>query len=314
MNILCIEPTWLTERVNALNAGRGILSKRYVGRDSILTNLGNGLVQIEVSGPISKTDSLMMQLFGGVSANAIKNAFDFAADTESIRGILLGIDSPGGSVAGLEAAADAIIAAAKVKPVFGVIQDLGASGAYWLGSQSSRIFANRTGLVGSIGSYLVMTDFTKMAEKIGLKVHVVKAGALKGTGVPGTEITNEQLAYIQELVNDTNAHFLNAVSAGRRMPISKVRSIADGRVHTGDKALQLGLIDQIGSASDALAALDRAATPAKQKLTAAQELNAVLKTEMKTSGSDRQTALQKVYTRDPELRQRYLQSTHSNYR
>ncbi len=118
-------------------------------------------------------------------------------------------------------------------------------------------------MIGSIGTYAVVSDMSGMAEQAGVKVHVVRAGEFKGTGVPGTEVTDEQLSEVQRLIDSRNDFFLRAVSAGRNMPIAQVRELADGRVHPAKEALSLNLIDSISSFD---AAFDKARKAANEHL------------------------------------------------
>lgn len=139
------------------------------------------------------------------------------------------------------------------------IEDIGASAAYWGASAASEITANAAAIVGSIGTYAVVTDLSAAAENDGVKVHVVRAGEYKGAGVPGTEVTDEQLAEVQRLINSRNDFFLRAVSSGRSLPIAQVRELADGRVHPAKDALNLRLIDRIASFDDAFTAARKVA-------------------------------------------------------
>ena len=134
---------------------------------------------------------------------------------EEVRGVMLYIDSPGGAVAGQKAFADEIAALASEKPTYAFIEDMGCSAAYWSASQTSRIYANDMAIVGSIGTYGVVYDASKMAEQEGIKVHVIRAGKWKGVGVTGTEISDEHLAKLQDEVNVLNEFFIEAVSNRR---------------------------------------------------------------------------------------------------
>ena len=179
----------------------------------------------------------------GASTVLARRSIRAAVADKTIDGILLLIDSPGGTVSGTGDLAEEVAAANKQKPVVAYIEDLGASAAYWVASQASKIYANPTAMVGSIGTFAVLYDFSEQADKLGVKVHVLRAGEFKGMATEGTEITDEQLAYWQGVVNDLNTHFLAGVSAGRKLPLSKVTELADGRVHVGIQAQRLGLID-----------------------------------------------------------------------
>ena len=175
-----------------------------------------------------------------------------------IAGILLVIDSPGGTVAGTEELADEVAAVAAVKPVHVYIEDCGCSAAYWVASQSAHIGINAGGMCGSIGTYGVVVDESKAAEAEGIQVHVVRAGEFKGAGTPGTVIEPKHLAELQQQVDTLNARFLAGVERGRRMSPEQVRTLADGRVHIGSAALSARLVDAVESYDAALQRLQLA--------------------------------------------------------
>lgn len=201
-----------------------------------------GVAVIDLAGPLMK---FRTSLSGGTSTVFARRQVRQAAGDEEVRAIVLRIDSPGGTVSGTRDLADEVAAAAKRKPVLAYVEDLAASAAYWIASQATAVYANATALVGSIGTFAVLWDQSAQAAQMGIKVHVVRAGDFKGAGTPGTEVTHEQLVEWQRLVNELNEHFLAGVAAGRRLPLARVRSLADGRVHVGASAVDLGLIDAV---------------------------------------------------------------------
>jgi len=211
-----------------------------------------GVAIVALSGPMMKHVS---SLSGGSSTVLARRQVRAAVADPDVKAVLLVIDSPGGTVAGTFDLADDVAAAAQKKPLVAYIEDLGASAAYAVASQASRIAANRGALVGSIGTYAVIDDYSGRAGQLGIKVHVVRAGEFKGAGVAGTEVTERQLAEWQRIVDQSNAHFLAAVSAGRRLPAARVAELADGRVHLAADAVSLGLIDAVESLDQTLAAL-----------------------------------------------------------
>jgi len=214
----------------------------------------DGVAVVELIGPLMKYAS---SLSGGTSTVQARRALRLAAADADVRAILLRIDSPGGTVSGTGDLADDVRRAATVKPVWAYIEDLGASAAYWVASQATRVWANGSALVGSIGTFAVAYDSSRRAENLGLKVHVLRAGTMKGAGEPGTPITPEQLAEWQRLVDELNAMFLMAVGSGRRLSADRVAELADGRVHVGQAAVDLKLVDEIGSIDQVLGAMQR---------------------------------------------------------
>jgi signal peptide peptidase SppA len=204
----------------------------------------DGVAVIALHGVLMKHQSSMQDSTSTVVARRLVRQATRSPDVQSI---LLHIDSPGGTVSGTPQLADDVATAAKAKPTIAYIENLCASAAYWIASQAGKIVAAPASLIGAIGTYGVIHDMSAAATLKGIKVHVVKAGAMKGAGVPGTEITAEQLAEHQRIVNDLNAFFLRGVASGRGMALAKVGELADGRVHVAAQAQQLGLIDGLQS-------------------------------------------------------------------
>lgn len=201
--------------------------------------------------------------WGGTSTEAIATALTEAKQDASIKGVLLSINSPGGTFAGTMELGQIVKDLASVKPVYSAITDLGASAAYWAASQSSKVFAAPDALVGSIGTFAAVADYSRMFENAGVKVHVIRAdttGEFKGAGTIGTSITETQLANMRQVMTSRNQFFLDAVSMGRNMPAAQLAQIADGRVFTAQESVQLGLVDQVGTASQALSELMSAIT------------------------------------------------------
>lgn len=218
---------------------RVALRQRAESSDGVGYTNFNGTAILNFVGPLMKSDSWVLQFFGGTSLAKMRRAVIDATNDPDVHSLLLRIDSPGGTVVGTADLADAIYAARRTKAVFAYIEDVGASGAYWIASQADKVFCNSTALVGSIGTYLVLEDVSEMASQLGVKVHVIRAGEFKGTGTPGTEITPEQIAMLQDRVNALNEHFLKGVARGRNLKLEQVRAVADGRVHIGKAAADI---------------------------------------------------------------------------
>ena len=219
----------------------------------------DGVAVVDLSGTLMKTVS---SLSSGTSTVNARRQIRQATDDPAVKAILLRIDSPGGTVAGTADLAGEISAAiAAGKPCYAFVEDLAASAAYWIASACTKVFSNATALVGSIGTYSTVADYSAAAAKQGVKVHVIRAGEFKGAGIPGTEITPQQLAEMQRMVNDLNAEFVSAVGAGRKLSAEAVAGLADGRLHVAKNAISFGLIDGIQSFDATLSQL-RAFAPA----------------------------------------------------
>lgn len=218
------------------------------------TRVVDGIAIVCASGPLMKHRASM----GGNTATVLmRRSLRQAANDTNVRGILICVDSPGGTVAGTKDLAREIAVAATKKPTNAFIEDLGASAAYWIASQASHLSAGSTALVGSIGTFAVVEDWSKRAEQMGVKVHVVKAGDNKGAGVPGTEVTDAHLAEMQRVIDGLNEHFLAGVAAGRKLSTSSVRALNDGRVHLADAAKDLKMIDDVETFDEAFDRLNQ---------------------------------------------------------
>jgi len=173
---------------------------------------------------------------------------------DNVEGILLDIDSPGGQVDGTQALADLIYSARGQKPIIANIDGTAASAAYWIASAADEIFMNETGLVGSIGVYMVHTDYTAQEDGNGIKRTVIRSGPLKAVGElpldePGT-------AHLNDIVNDLFDVFVASVARNRGIDEKIVREkMAHGGVAVGRQALSGGYIDSIGERGDALSAV-----------------------------------------------------------
>jgi len=219
--------------------------------------IADGVAIVEIVGDIWKEVPWLYSWSGcaATSTLEVRGAIERAEEDPEAEAILLRIDSPGGIIDGVQELADAIFEAKLrgKKPVHAYIEDLGASAAYWIASQASRISANMTAQVGSIGVYSVILDDSKKSEREGLRFHVIRSGKYKGTGA-GAEISDEELVPYQEVVDDLAGMFASDVARGRGISEQSARDVATGRTWTAPKARSLGLIDAIESLETAIAA------------------------------------------------------------
>lgn len=244
MGIWCIEPLWFQGMVAEYQAGR-LQEQPQVAADPDRRRYDvEGRVGIvPLVGPMTKGVSK----FGGTSTVETRRALRHAVRNPEVDAIVLAIDSPGGHVAGVQDLADDVAYLGRQKPITAHIDDLGASAAYWVGSQASRITANSTAEIGSIGTMAVLRDESKRLERLGIAVHVLSTGPYKGVGVEGAPLSSEALAYLQQRVHAINEHFLTAVGRGRRFTKAQLDLVSDGRVHGATTAQHLGLINHVQS-------------------------------------------------------------------
>lgn len=255
--IWAIEGHWFQAAIRSVSAGTWPMLAAHgdgvADVDVRVQDAGDGIAVIGIEGFMSKGPSK----FGGTSTVAVRQAFRTVTQEPAVKGILLHVDSPGGTVAGTSDLADDIRAANKVKPVFAQIDDLGASAAYWVAAQARFIGANKTAEIGSIGAFAVVEDTSKAAEDAGIKVHVVTSAAGKALLAAGVPVTDEALQVVQEQIDAFAGFFNDGVAQGRGMPIAEVRKLADGHTHLAAQALSLGMIDAVQSLDDTLAMLRR---------------------------------------------------------
>lgn len=218
----------------------------------------NGKASIAV---IRATGLLMKQSssLGGTSTVGLRRQIRQAVSEESVSGILLVLDSPGGSVAGMHDLGNEIRSATRKKPVWAFVDDLCASAAYFAAASANMIFANApTALIGSIGTMMTVYDVSTQAEREGIKALVFATGPLKGAGQPGTEVTEEQQSYFQGLIDSAQTHFDDAVKKGRGLSQTALNEVRTGGVFPATVALEKKLIDGIRSIESTIDALGAA--------------------------------------------------------
>ena len=211
---------------------------------------------IPLRGVIAHRMGTMEESSGGMSAERFTQMVKAATTDASVGTILLDVDSPGGTVAGLVEAADAVFDARESKRVIAIANSTMASAAYWIASQAHEIVAIPSALdrgIGSIGVFAVHQDLSAALEKEGVKITVIKAGANKAEGNPFEPLSEETKASIQASVDAAKAQFVKAVARGRGLTASDVvANLGDGRAFNAKDAKAIGLIDRIATFEDTL--------------------------------------------------------------
>ncbi len=178
------------------------------------------------------------------------NIDEFARDS-SITAVVLRIDSPGGGVAASQEIYESIKELKKKKKVVVSMGSVAASGGLLIACAADKIVANPGTITGSISAIMQFANVEELFKKIGVKASVVKSGQYKDIGSPLREMTPEERIIIQELVDDIYSQFIDVIVENRKLTREQVVAIADGRVFTGRKAKELGLVDQLGDLSSA---------------------------------------------------------------
>jgi len=170
------------------------------------------------------------------------------ADDDSVKAIIIHVNSPGGGVAASEEIYREVkrIRDEKKKYIASSIETVGASGAYYVSSATNKIYANGGSVVGSIGVIAEWVNYGDLMCWAKLKPELLKVGKFKDTGDPTRELTPDERAYMQGLIDNMYGQFVQAVAEGRHSKVEDIKPIADGRVWTGEQALGMHLIDGVG--------------------------------------------------------------------
>ena len=173
-------------------------------------------------------------------------------ESNSVKGVILSIDSPGGTTAGGEAIFDAVRELAAAKPVVAQVGTLAASAGYMIASASDHIVARKSSIVGSIGVLVQFPDITGLMDKIGVKLEEVKSSPLKAEPSPFNPTTDEERAMVRSMILDSYDWFVGLVAERRPLTRSEAAALADGSIFTGRQALEKKLVDELGGESEAI--------------------------------------------------------------
>jgi protease-4 len=197
-----------------------------------------GLVQVK--GPIE-------------DSRLVLEALDEFTRDDAIKAIVLRVDSPGGGVGPSQEIFRQVQRAAAVKPVVASMGSVAASGGYYVSAPCTRIVANPGTITGSIGVIAVIPDLENLLDKLGVKLQTVRTGELKGAGLPNRPLNEAERRMLAELNQDLYQQFLGDVIEARKLANPQIQAIKDSRVVSGRRALELGLVDQLGNYNDAVA-------------------------------------------------------------
>ncbi len=223
------------------------------------------------------------------------------AEMAAVRAIVMRIDSPGGAIAPTQEIYEEIRKTRhdSGKPFIASIGNVGASGGFYIASACDRIVANPGSITGSIGVILQWFDVKDLLTWAKLQPETIKSGAMKDAGSPFRELTPEERAYFQRIVMQLREQFVKAVADGRTGKISadEVNRIADGRVFTGQEALGLKLIDELGNLDDAVITAGRLAGIKGKPATIYPKKRRPSLFDLMTNGDDTESIVQRVLSR-----------------
>jgi protease IV len=191
---------------------------------------------------------------GIVSVDALTAQLDKARTDETVKAVILAINSPGGAVTASDTIYHKILELkAADKKVVALMKDTAASGGYYIAVAADKIVANRTTITGSIGAIFQTINTEGLEDKIGVRLITLKAGEYKDLMNPSRPITATERQLVQDILNTAHAQFKEAVAAGRGFDQATLDEISQGQIFSGERAQQLGLVDELGSLPEAIA-------------------------------------------------------------
>lgn len=214
------------------------------------------VVLMPQTAPLNPPNLQRIDLFGPIiDADDIVEQIEKAQNDPSIKGVLLNVNSPGGSVPPSIEIAYAIKELKQHKPVIAYASGIMASGSYYSAIYANKIIANPGAIVGSIGVIMESANIKELMDKIGIKPQIVKQGTYKEAGTPTREWTRQERAELETLTHDTYMLFVQDVASARGLDVNNSAHYADAHIFSPVRAKTAGLIDEIGTMSTAKAQL-----------------------------------------------------------
>jgi protease-4 len=222
---------------------------------------GDKIAVIEVEGMLinARTGGFLQPTENKVSL--FKEQLDRAAGDRRVKAVVLRINSPGGTVTASDTMYQLLqrFRARTKKPVIASLQEVAASGGYYVACASDQIVASPTSVVGSIGVLFNTFEASRGLDKLGIRAEAIKSGPLKDMGSPFKALTNDERAVMQGMVDEYYARFVEVIKQHRTLgDAEKIRTATDGRVFSGQQALATGLVDRVGLLEDAIKLARRA--------------------------------------------------------
>ncbi|BCH20503.1 signal peptide peptidase SppA [Mesorhizobium sp. L-8-3] len=236
--------------VAALAIGIGSL---WLAGDDLAGVAGDHIARVRIEGTITEDDELIERL-------------DKVRASSAVKGVILSIDSPGGTTAGGEAIFDAVRRLAADKPVVAQVGTLAASAGYMIASATDHIVARKSSIIGSIGVLVQFPNLTGLMDKLGITLEEVKSSPLKAEPSPFNPTTEPERAMIRSMILDSYDWFVGLVVERRPLTHAEVMVLADGSVFTGRQALTKKLVDALGGEEQAIKWLATKGVDAKLKV------------------------------------------------
>jgi len=225
----------------------GLLLLLVIGAGFFLLVYSMSSVTGERASFIAKERIGVVPLKGVITdAKPVVDVLEKFSKDDSIKAIVLRIDTPGGGVGPSQEIFEKVRSVRKKKTVVASMGSMATSGGYYVACAAEKIVANPGSLTGSIGVIMHFTNMEDLFKKVGLRASVIKSGRYKDAGSPFRDMTKEERELLQALIDDVHEQFVEAVSESRGLDKGRVIEVADGRVFTGRQALKFKLIDELG--------------------------------------------------------------------
>ena len=252
MDVVALRASGITLSAEEIQERIGAVANRPRQRST------GDIAVIPLVGTISHRMGLMAQSSGGTSVEGFTRDFRELVADSSVGGIVIDVDSPGGSVSGIDELASEIYRARGTKPITAVANAMSASAAYWIASAADELVVTPSGEVGSIGVIAAHQDESALHEKLGVKVSLVTAGKYKAENNPFEPLTEEGRAAIQTRVDESYAMFTKAVARNRGVPVETVRSeFGQGRLVGAKEAVRRGMADRVATIDEVIQSVRR---------------------------------------------------------
>lgn len=235
-------------------------------------NIGGTVAVLPMFGTMSRRMGMLGAMSGGLSVESFSKAFQELVDDESVSAIVLDVDSPGGSVYGIEELSQQIFDARSKKRILAVADQLMASAAYYVASSADELIVSPSGEVGSIGVYAMHFDYSAALEEEGIVVTIIKAGERKAEGNPFESLSEEAVEHMQSMVDAYYAQFRAAVARNRGVSEADVdANYGQGLTFDAKRAVERGMVDRIATLDQVLGELTGNSVTTKTPLEAAVE-------------------------------------------
>ncbi|TPL59769.1 signal peptide peptidase SppA [Mesorhizobium sp. B2-4-2] len=208
-------------------------------RDDFGGSAVDHIAKVRIEGTITEDDELIERL------EAIRKS-------PRVKGVILAIDSPGGTTVGGESIYEEVRKLAADKPVAAEVGTLAASAGYMIASATDHIVARKTSIVGSIGVLIQYPDVSGLMDKLGVKLEEVKSSPLKASPSPFKPTNDDERAMVRKLILDSYDWFVGIVAERRKMTREQALALADGSIFTGRQGVANGLIDAVGGETEAI--------------------------------------------------------------